>query len=244
MKKILLLGISLFSAYSFSQNIGIYVENTTVNIAGTEKEVVLDNAANWEGHLTLDVVNEGSTDLNVTITRVRMNHVAGTEDAVCWGPDPLTGTCYSKEDVSASDEWSTSIENLGSQETGWLALYYYANDNRGDATYRYYLIDENDNKLDSVDVRWDSKTVGTEEATLPEISVYPNPAKDVLKVKLDNTMDTYGFRIVDILGNVVYHNEKITSENIDISSLNSGVYFYSLLSKGEAVKTDRLVVKK
>lgn len=244
MKKILLLGLSLFSAYSFSQDIGIYVENTTVNIAGTETVVVVEDPNNWEGHLTLDVVNEGSTDLNVTIRRVRMDFVTGTEDAICWGPDPLTGTCYSKEDVSSSDDWSTSLESLGSQETGWLALYYYANDNRGDATYRYYVIDENDNKLDSVDVRWDSQSVGTEEASIPEISVYPNPAQNVLNVKFDNNGEDYGLRIVDILGNVVFDEATITSGKIDISNLNSGVYFYSLTHRGEAVKTDRLVVKK
>ena len=244
MKKILLFGISLFSAYSYSQDIGIYVENTTVNIAGTETTVVVEDPSNWEGHLTLDVVNEGSTDLNVTIRRVRLDYVNGTEDAICWGPDPLTGTCYSKEDVSSSGDWSTSLENLGSQETGWLALYYYANDNRGNATYRYYLVDENDVKLDSVDVKWDSESVGTEEATVPEISVYPNPAQNVLNINLESNGNEYGLRIVDILGNVVYDEATITTGQIDISNLNSGVYFYSLTSRGEAIKTDRLVVKK
>lgn len=58
---------------------------------------------------------------------------------------------------------------------------------------------------------------------------YPNPANDILNIELPTLNDNINLVITDILGKTVYSN-RITNNvlSIDISSLNSGVYFITV----------------
>lgn len=81
-----------------------------------------------------------------------------------------------------------------------------------------------------------------------DASIYPNPGVDQLKVEFYlNEPDLINFKVYDQMGRIVIQNNKVIypkGRNLlqfDISSLKTGVYFFSL--KGEKLKFENTFVK-
>jgi poly(3-hydroxybutyrate) depolymerase len=72
-------------------------------------------------------------------------------------------------------------------------------------------------------------TTGIEENSLFEITVYPNPANDILNIKADAALLNADYAINDNLGKTLLVG-KIKSENIsiDITILSKGIYYLSI----------------
>lgn len=128
----------------------------------------------------------------------------------------------------------------------------------------YEMVDMNDitnadvamnNK--SVFVVWQDDKAGTIKyrsgiyATATSISeiekvgftMYPNPASTVLNIQFDASANPYtAIKIVDALGaTVLYmHNPKNASAAIDISGLNSGIYFIQLINNN-VISTQKFI---
>ena len=64
-----------------------------------------------------------------------------------------------------------------------------------------------------------------------DISVYPNPAKDVLNIMISSSnKEDVEFIIYDAIGQVVYRNKVVTENgnnlfNVDLSNKADGIYF-------------------
>ena len=83
---------------------------------------------------------------------------------------------------------------------------------------------------------------GLKENSNEEISLFPNPAKDALKVQSPEII--YNISIVNILGAVVIESSPNTvSFNLDLSSFNSGIYFVRIQT-GNGNFTKKFQVKK
>lgn len=70
------------------------------------------------------------------------------------------------------------------------------------------------------------------------IKLYPNPAKDVLNIEVGQTADV---EIISITGQIVEKTVVDGSSRIDISQLNSGVYFVKVISNGN-ITSQKLIV--
>ncbi|MBF9252277.1 T9SS type A sorting domain-containing protein [Pontibacter sp. 172403-2] len=85
---------------------------------------------------------------------------------------------------------------------------------------------------------------------LPSINAYPNPSRGITLFSLNLTAnDNYKIRISNTIGRVVTSAEVLpasanTVVQLDMSSLPSGVYFYSLLVNDKTVETKRLILQK
>lgn len=94
--------------------------------------------------------------------------------------------------------------------------------------------------LDAVAVINSSSTTTAVKDLNKQISLnlYPNPAKDILTISLNN-IERYNFSIINTRGQVILAGQFNSDKHqIDISTLNSGVYFVRL-------KTDKeIVIKK
>jgi len=80
-----------------------------------------------------------------------------------------------------------------------------------------------------------------------ELTIYPNPAKDQLFVKLPLTGDGLKLTIYDVLGNIVFTDENNNISNVDnsiikinISKLSTGIYYLHLIAN-EFVFTGRFL---
>jgi hypothetical protein len=77
------------------------------------------------------------------------------------------------------------------------------------------------------------------------LSVYPNPASDVLNINIDNKAGTVNsYRVIDITGRVVAEsNANSNSFAIDVNGVNPGLYFVQVILNNGNVATKRVVIK-
>jgi hypothetical protein len=242
MRKIFtVLGLAMLSYGASAQGIEIYLPGETDDVSGTTVEL---NAGDATMHQEFDVKNVSGDLLTLRITRLKVTELAGTLDYLCWGADALTGACYSAAVVAPNNPWTTpDATGLESDSIGWLSTYHQTEGNAGCAQYRYYVIDESDTKLDSVDVKYCS-TVSIEEESKVDISVFPNPASTIVNVVLASDDSNVEIRLHNILGEVVYSNAITSGVNeISVADLPNGVYFYAILDSGNVIETKKLVVR-
>ena len=85
----------------------------------------------------------------------------------------------------------------------------------------------------------------------PSLSVYPNPAKGMVTVSLNQRIglgQDYKLRLSNIIGREVRTTllrpeDSVSSIAINLSDLPAGMYFYSLLLNDKIVSTKRLVLQ-
>lgn len=78
--------------------------------------------------------------------------------------------------------------------------------------------------------------VGIEELTEAGISVFPNPANDVLTIT--GLKENTSISIINVTGQVVYSKEvKETNERIDLNALKNGMYIVHISLNGKVVTT-------
>jgi len=84
-------------------------------------------------------------------------------------------------------------------------------------------------------------TIGTEKTALTEVSIYPNPATDVLNIVSNNTINR--IRVLNSVGQIMFDNESnISILNINTSNYQSGIYFIQLETNNEMI-TEKITIK-
>lgn len=100
--------------------------------------------------------------------------------------------------------------------------------------YRLKMVDRDEqiNYSDIIAIKRDTKVN-------PSVSLYPNPSTDNLNIIISNAdVTTIQFRIVDILGKVVFENKEFNSNNINtinISSFPKGLYTLQIIGFSESI---------
>ena len=85
---------------------------------------------------------------------------------------------------------------------------------------------------------------------MPSINAYPNPSRGITKLSLNlpGAQENYKIRISNTIGKVLSVHELVPAEKLEVelnmTSLPSGIYFYSLLVNDKTVETKRLVLQK
>lgn len=72
----------------------------------------------------------------------------------------------------------------------------------------------------------EGEVLGVDDNLLSQISVFPNPASDVLNVKIPAGVDIQSVQLYDVLGKVV--GNTIVNNEINISNLSRGVYILNM----------------
>ncbi len=77
-------------------------------------------------------------------------------------------------------------------------------------------------------------TTGTETDLLSGLSIYPNPATDVLMVSNDNNIDRV--QMINIFGSVVLDQTiQANSGKLDVSAMSPGIYFVTVSANSQQV---------
>lgn len=71
--------------------------------------------------------------------------------------------------------------------------------------------------------------------------IYPNPAKGYFNISLNNFQKGFMVEIYSVLGNKVYENNDVTSQEINISNLQTGVYLIKI-SKDSETKIKKVII--
>jgi hypothetical protein len=104
--------------------------------------------------------------------------------------------------------------------------------------YSYYYIDD----ITLID----QTTVGVNElGNGSSVSVYPNPANDVINFQFSNAIEKRKIELYDAIGNLVL--EKDASSNslsLTTENLSNGIYFYSVKHNNVVLKQDKIVIIK
>ena len=87
----------------------------------------------------------------------------------------------------------------------------------------------------------------TANYTISDIA--PNPATDDIAINynLKNTMQPASLKMYNMLGTLVktVALESYSQQTkIDVTSLETGIYFYSVIMGGKALKTSRLIISR
>ena len=116
--------------------------------------------------------------------------------------------------------------------------------------FKFYNID-NPDEFTSVVVNFWASPEGIAEDAMKGGSIseiYPNPATNYanLDFNLTPSVKNAKVRVINLLGSVVKEANIENGTNqlkLDVSDLDNGVYFYSVLINGETYKTRKLVIR-
>ena len=81
------------------------------------------------------------------------------------------------------------------------------------------------------------------QSIFPGLSVFPNPAEDVLNIQLPGQTHPVDIQLIDVNGQVIYERKAATGDklSIDVSGYRSGVYVLVVRTRAA---TDSKVAKR
>lgn len=249
MKTLLISLICFFSLASLAQNnIVIQFDGQSTDISGQTHVTVAPSGASFD--VPFDIINNSGAVAQWRITRKQLSVPSGWTDALCWGhsTDPFGGTCYSSGQMN-SNPWTSPgtqavLFPINDGETGKMKISVDPEDNTfGQAHYRYYITTNGLTMLDSVDLIVDYiaeiKPLNKEEI---HITVAPNPSTEYVNIQFTG-VEQLQLKMVDALGNVITRELLTSNRKINVSDLNSGIYFLVFETAGSKSITRKLVVR-
>ena len=80
--------------------------------------------------------------------------------------------------------------------------------------------------------------------TTPTFSVYPNPVRSTMNIRIENVGENATYSLVNMVGKVVA-TEKITGDqmSVDVSALNDGIYILQITDVNGSTSKKVLVSK-
>jgi len=85
-------------------------------------------------------------------------------------------------------------------------------------------------------------TLGVNDLDSSEIAIYPNPTKNIVNIRLANSVNNFDVRVYDLVGKEVYRSNDFSESSnvfeVDLSSISIGVYLIQINADG------RLLTKK
>lgn len=188
---------------------------------------------------TGDTYSIGDTlDVTVTVTdatkvRSGFQMINFNSGSVCQGSYINSTTPLITQTTTAGSKTYIEHKNIPSATgsagvTSWTFKWIAPTTNAGDITFYAGAIAANNNNSDSGDLCYQtSKTLsffsGLNDVLSSDlVHVGPNPAKDYLYITTQKNIEHVS--IFDIKGNLVKENLTLTSNSLDISDLNAGMY--------------------
>lgn len=113
----------------------------------------------------------------------------------------------------------------------------------GSAKVKYYALDGDKNKIDSVTVFFTS-TLSTKKEEKLEFNIFPNPAQSVVTFKGEAIKNGGTVVFLDALGKEVKRASVTASNNqVNVSALRRGVYFVNVYDQSGTKSTVQRLIK-
>ena len=243
MKKIFLsvLLIAFVSVFAFSQSFQFIHEGVVIPNGGTIQ--VSDDISLFEIVAEMDIKNISANPIEAKLRKFEVEVIPGTTNLFCWG------LCFPPF-VFESPSPIVIQPNAVCEE---FSGHYTANGIYGVSIMRYTVFDAI-HVTDSAYffVEFNAGTVGLTDRSNNKITVsnpYPNPAKSQtsFNYQLPANTSNASIKIHNLLGAVVKEvqlNGQSGKINVNVSDLNDGVYFYSVVVNNVTLETKRLIVSR
>jgi len=183
--------------------------------------------------------NNTDRDLNIKVLRNQVEMVEGTISQFCWG-----GSCWS-DTTNLSPNAALIVAGGQSGDVDFSA-HYTPFSHIGTSVIEYTFFDVDDDSQNvKITVHYWASPEGIAEDAMKGGSVsdiYPNPATKTVNLdyNLPTVVNAAKVKIVNLLGAVVKEADLNVNANkltMDISDLDGGVYFYTLLINGDTYRT-------
>jgi len=218
--------------------LGNKINNGTIKISGSDPAV-----ENMVGYIWMK--NTTSTNMtNAYVRRTVNQEVSGSMNSFCFGVN-----CYSPmTNVSTNPATLTA----GAIDKSFYADYYPDPDGKGGLTsITFEFFDDltfGTTVKAKATVEFSISAAGINTDKLVLKGPYPNPASQLATIEY-NLPDSYRYAHVIIRNMLGVEVENIKIENhsgkeaIDVSSLASGIYFYSFFADGKILQSKKMIVK-
>ncbi len=240
-KSVLLLSFMLLMAFgAFSQSILFFDHEGNAIDNGSTIELVEDPSIT-EILFEMNINNSTSDSMSIFCKKVYLDVMDDTMNTFCWG------MCFGPTTFMSTD--SLTLAAGETTNNGVFSGHYMPMGVEGPSTIQYVFFDAaNPNDSSYVTVKYVSGFVGINNTFENNISeVYPNPATEYGKIDFNINYKSKASIIVnDLTGSRV---KEVTLDSnsgtavIEVNDLFSGIYFYTIIIDGEAIKTGKLVVR-
>jgi hypothetical protein len=233
-KKLLLICLTFTAAYSYAQNVRISWEDDYSTPYNGEEVTISGGQSTI--YTSFYVVNESSESTFIWRRDILSISSPGFEDQLC--DDQI---CYTTSGIS----WiCPGPLTIAANDSSLFQPKLLTNGNAGTAHIRYYVLDQNENKLDSIDVVF-SSSASLSSSDVSEVNMFPNPAENSLTLENLSSSDK-AIVIFDALGKeVLSKGIKSSSQSLSLSALRSGIYFVKIeTSNGQLSEPKKLIVRK
>jgi hypothetical protein len=231
-----------------AQNLMLFQDHLANPIANGTEITYTGSQADFELQSDVECALNGSVSKDVNVRRYELNVLDSTLNYFCWG------LCYLEQYAGTIPLW-VSQDPLFAMTPGAFTTdfhaYFQPNNRVGSMKFRYVWYDLN-NAADTswLDIEFVTDPVGVDELANPvvEFELFPNPVVgNVLNVNVE--MATLGESTAIVLHNVLGEEvlrESLNSANsvaaLNISGIENGVYFCSIIQGGNLIASERLVV--
>jgi len=242
MKKLLLLAIIALVA-SYSTQAQYFELSHEGHVYGSEIEVV-GSPSDFEILFDPLVTNISDVEMVVKVRRTIIEAIEGTENLFCWvacyGPFTDESTQY----LYMAPGFTT--------EPNFFSAHYSPYEHPGTTIVDYTFFNKDDEtQSQTFRVNFKASPDAIDENILRGVSfsdVFPNPANDLITInyQLVPEVKTAQVRISNLLGSVVGEytfDQGSTSMKMDVSQMEGGIYFYSIVLNGEVLHTKKLIVR-
>lgn len=190
--------------------------------------------------------NESEAGMNVKIAREIIQELDTQQFTFCYGEQcfgPDTDTCPNYVYIAANSQTDSA---------DMLLAEYQPKNKIGTSIIKYtaYNKDQTDVKGSVVIKYWASPAGITEDIMKDGYlsAIYPNPASNHISLdyKLTSKVISAQVKVFNVLGSVMKEiNMQLGNSKVrmDISDLNQGIYFYSVIINGDIYTTKKLIVR-
>lgn len=244
MKKLFLLFTAIFSliltsasaqSLSVTQHGNPVLNGAILDVTGMIDTIIIVDAK---------VINNSAAAVVVKVRKEELLIVPNSMNTFCFA-----GNCYGGTTMVSVG--SVSLPAGGGWDSSFTGDYYPMN-NTGTTIIRYTFFNvANANDTISFTVRFNG-TIGLDKlpVLMPEITAaYPNPATDKVSFAYTHNEDQNALTLMlrDFAGRTIREAALPSGEGLiefDLSTVESGIYFYSLIRNQQTIITRKLVVKK
>lgn len=210
-----------------TNTINVTIPNDDEN-ANNSLNTDFDRAVSAAGNLvlTLEVDNQGSqVRWNIRDSNLLLLYTGG--------PYPNNTTVEEEINLNATDCYLFTYTDIGANGGGSVNL---------TDINAVEVFNETGNYGAGFVVNFQAEgTLGINDATLEDVVIYPNPAKNVLNIV---NAENASIEVFNILGQAIYNKSNIDlNEQVNVSNLTSGAYFVKI-TDGTSVKTDKFIINR